>query len=96
MIKYANLKFMHNYIHQRLPFSFNETWLFNHMRNPERELRNANDLFVPAHHFATVKRFPLYTFPRIWNEEENQRKWNPSLFAYCTQLKASLLSSLAV
>jgi len=86
---------MHNYIHQRLPFSFNETWLFNHMRNPERELRNANDLFVPAHHFATVKRFPLFTFPRIWNEEEIQRKWNPSISAYCNQLKASLLASLA-
>jgi hypothetical protein len=95
MIKYANLKFMHNYIHQRLPFSFNETWLFNHMRNPERELRNANDLFVPAHHFATVKRFPLFTFPRTWNEEEIQRKWNPSISAYCNQLKASLLASLA-
>ena len=40
MIKFANLKFMHNYIHQRLPFSFNETWLFNYMRNPNRELRN--------------------------------------------------------
>jgi hypothetical protein len=96
MIKYSNLKFMHNYIHQRLSFSFNETWLFNYMRNPERELRNANDLFVTAHHFATVKRFPLFTFPRIWKEEENQRKWNPSLSANCNQLKASLLASLAV
>jgi hypothetical protein len=91
MIKFATLKFMHNYIHQRLPFSFNETWLFNYMRNPERALRNANNLYVPAHHFATVKRFPLYTLPLVWNEE-NIRKWNPSLISYCKQLKTALLA----
>jgi hypothetical protein len=31
-------------------------------RNPERVLGNANNYFVPAHNFATVKRFPLFTF----------------------------------
>jgi hypothetical protein len=35
-----------------------------------RLLRNASDLFVPAHNFATLKRFPLFTFPRLWNDEE--------------------------
>jgi hypothetical protein len=95
MIKFTNLKFMHNYIHQRLPFSFNETWLFNFMRNPNQELRNANDLYVPAHHFATVKCFPLFSFPQAWNDEENTRKLNPSLHVYCRQLKAALLASLA-
>jgi hypothetical protein len=94
MIKFANLKFMHCFVHQKLPFSFNEMWIFNYMRNPARELRNANDLFVPAHHYATVKRFPLFTFPQIWNEEQN-RKFNPSQFVYCKQLKAALLASLA-
>jgi hypothetical protein len=85
---------MHNYVHNRLPFSFNETWIYNHMRNPERVLRNANDLYVPAHHFATVKRFPLFLFPQIWNEED-VRKLNPSLKSYCKMLKASLLATLA-
>jgi hypothetical protein len=36
MIKYAWLKFMHNYVHKKMPFSFNETWIHNHMRNPEK------------------------------------------------------------
>jgi hypothetical protein len=85
---------MHNYIHSRLPFSFNETWMFNHRRNPERVLSNANNLYVLAHHYATVKRFPLYSFPLAWNEEEN-RKFNPSHNLYCKQLKESLLSNLA-
>ena len=82
---------MHNYVHNKLPFSFNETWSYNYMRNPERVLRNANDLYVPAHHYATVKRFPQFLFPLIWNEED-VRKLNPS---YCKILKASLLATLA-
>jgi hypothetical protein len=81
MVKFANLKFMHSYIHHRLPFSFSETWTFNRDRNPNRQLRNANELFIPAHNYATIKRFPLFTFPRIWNEE-NDRKFIPSLFVY--------------
>ncbi len=93
MIKFANLKFMHSYTHNKLPLSFHETWTLNMNRNPNRQLRNANDLLVPAHHFATVKRFPLFTFPRVWNEE-TERKYIPSPLVYCKQLKAALLASL--
>jgi hypothetical protein len=93
MIQFARLKFMHNYSNQQLPFSFNELWLTNIMRNPNRALRNANDLFVPAHHLASVKRFPLFSFPRIWNEEE-ERKHNPSHNFYCKTLKVALLATL--
>ncbi len=50
---------------------------------------------MPAHHFATVKRFPLFSFPQAWNNEENTRKSNPSPHVYCRQLKAALLASLA-
>jgi hypothetical protein len=93
MIKYARLKFMHNYVNHRLPFSFNETWIFNHERNLNRVLRNANDLYVPAHNFATIKRLPFFAFPQAWNDADN-RKLNPSLNQFCKSLKASLLSSL--
>jgi hypothetical protein len=93
MIKYARLKFMHNYVNHRLPFSFNEIWIFNHERNPNRVLRNANDLYVPAHNFATIKRLPFFAFPQTWNDADN-RKLNPSLNQFCKSLKASLLSSL--
>ena len=69
MIKFAKLKFMHNYTHRKLPLSFHETWTSNQNRNPDRQLRNANDLFIPAHHFASVKRFPIFSFPSAWNAE---------------------------
>jgi hypothetical protein len=93
MIKYANLKFMHSYINNKLPFSFNETWVFNRDRNINRLLRNANDLYIPAHNFATLKRFPLFTFPRLGNDEED-RKFTPSPTLYCKLLKSSLLANI--
>jgi hypothetical protein len=82
MVKFSNLKFLHKYTHNRLPLSFHETWVFNRDRNINRVLRNANDFFVPAHHFATLRRLPLFTFPRLWNEEED-RKFTPSHVSYC-------------
>ncbi len=93
MIKFAALKFMHNYAHKKLPFSFNELRQQNGQLNPVRELRNANDLKIPSHHMATVKRFPLFSFPRIWNEE-NARKHIPSVKMYSKQLKAALLAAI--
>jgi len=95
LIMYTSLKFMHNYINQRLPFSFCETWTSNRMLNPERNLRNSDDLRIPAHHFASVKRFPLFNFPKLWNDEP-ERKLSPSLNIYLRSLKKALLASIVV
>jgi hypothetical protein len=94
LIKFSKLKFMHNFVYHKLPFSFREMWTYNADRNPNRILRNANDLTVPAHHFATIKRLPLFEFPRSWNEEEENRKSIQSSYIYCKQLKTFLLASL--
>jgi hypothetical protein len=94
MIKFAKLKFMHCYVHLRLPLSFHELWPYNRDVNPERVLRNANNLRIPPHHFATIKRLPMFNFPQVWNEEDD-RKYNPSLKIYCNLLKSALLHSLA-
>jgi hypothetical protein len=93
MIKFATLKLVHNYAHKKLPFSFIELWQQNRQLNPVRELRNANDLKIPSHHMATVNKFPLFSFPRIWNEE-NARKHMPSVKMYSKQLKAALLVAI--
>ncbi len=49
------LKFMHSYAHNQLPFSFRNIWQTNRERFPDRELRNADKLFIPHHRFATLK-----------------------------------------
>jgi hypothetical protein len=93
MIKYSTLKLMHSFYHNTMPTSFNETWITNRARIPERELRDADDLFIPHHKFATLKRLPLFTFPRVWNEE-GASKNNPSQYRFLKNLKSSLLTSL--
>ena len=95
LIKYSSLKLMHNYMNRKLPFSFNETWITNRQRNPERNLRNTDDLYIPAHYFATVKRFPIFNFPRLWNDEPD-RKLIPTLNPYLRTLKKALLDSIVV
>ncbi len=42
---YSQLKFMHDFHHGKLPLSFNETWVPNRIRNPDLEMRNADNLY---------------------------------------------------
>ncbi len=60
LIKFSNLKFMHKFSYNRLPISFSEMWVTNRARNPNVIQRNADDLYVPAHHFATTKKIPIF------------------------------------
>jgi hypothetical protein len=95
LIKFSNLKFMHCYVNHRLPFSFNETWITNRVRNPELRLRNVDDFYVPAHRLETVKRFPYFSFPKMWNEEP-PRKLNPNKKLFCSATKSALLATIIV
>ena len=83
-------------INRNLPLSFHDLWSLNRIQNPARLLRNANDLRIPAHNFATLKRLPLFTFPRTWNEDDEARKRIPSLKIYKKQTKTALLASIVV
>ena len=86
---------MHSYTHHNLPFSYEQLWMLNsdHNQNQNRILRNANDLRIPAHHYASIKRLPLFSFPQIWNAE-GERKFIPSLKVYSKQLKTALLATI--
>jgi hypothetical protein len=95
LIKYSNLKFMHKFSHKNLPLSFHEMWTTNRERNPNIALRNADNLYVPAHNYATLKRLPLFAFPKVWNEDTNLKE-NPSLRLYLKSVKSALLNSIVV
>ena len=95
LIKYSNLKFMHKFSHKNLPLSFHEMWTTNRERNPNLVLRNADNLYVPAHNYATLKRLPLFAFPKVWNEDTNLKE-NPSLRVYLKSVKSALLNSIVV
>jgi hypothetical protein len=70
-----------------------DTWIQNRNRNPDLALRNANNLYVPAHHFATTQRFPLFTFPKTWNDASDS-KYNPSRHVFLKSVKTAMLNEI--
>jgi hypothetical protein len=75
--------------------SFTDMWTTNRNRNPDLVLRNADDYYVPAHKMASVKRFPYFQFPKIWNEA-NIVKRNPSKIAFFESIKSALLNEIVI
>jgi hypothetical protein len=93
LIYYSKIKFMHNYTFNKIPPSFRGMWPTNRQRNLIHELRNAEDLHVPAHRIELVKRLPFVSFPAAWNSEDDS-KLNPVQHIYLKKLKKSLLNNL--
>ncbi len=87
------MKFMHSYYCEKLPFSFSETWLFNHEKIPDRALKNANDYYIPQPRIELVKRLPLFAFPSARNSEDIE-KYIPSQPIYLKYLKKKLLENM--
>ncbi len=90
LIALSTLKFMHSFTHNLLPFSFRGTWITNRERIPERELRNADQLYVPQHNYATLKRMPLFNFPSVWNNFGDPVKLNPRQYVFVRNVKNAL------
>jgi len=95
LIHFSKIKFMHNYVHNRLPFSFNETWVKNIERNPRLNLRNAQEFFIKPVIFTSIKRLPLFNFPAVWNQE-HQSKLMPDSNPFLRSLKARLISEIII
>ena len=64
---YSSLLTMYDYVHQRLPCSFDNLWKKNNTR-ANRVLRNANLFNIPFIRLESQKHFPISNFPRLWNE----------------------------
>ena len=67
IIYLQNLKYMHSIVYEYAHVSFANMCSRNISRPSEYELRNSNDFTLPAPHYENFKRFPLYSFPNLWN-----------------------------
>ena len=94
---YSKLKFMHSYINNTLPGSFDGLWPMNRDRNVRgATLRNSGDLFVPRARLAFNASLPLHSFPKLWNNINNDAlklTANPNRFK--NDLKTYFLDDLA-
>ncbi len=64
--------------------------MFNRDHDQNRALHNSNDLRIPAHHFSSLMRLPIFSYPQTWNAESDN-KFNPSLKMYSNQLKLAFV-----
>ncbi len=62
-------------------------------KNSDRVLRNADLLYIPQHNYASLKRMPLFNFPRVWNTEDDT-KLIPIQHRYLKLVKNNCLLNL--
>jgi hypothetical protein len=93
LITQAQLHFMHSYHHHYSPPSFSNTWLLNSERAPELNLRNSEEYSLPRPNLSSFTKFPLYTFPKAWNEA-GPCKFHRNKALFRNELKRELLNSL--
>ena len=95
LITYANLNFMHQYVNNLLPSSFNNLWKKNVQNVGQMRLRNADDFAIPRNRIETTKRFPLTNMPSTWNEAENV-KLIQNRTTFKITLKKELIDSIDI
>jgi hypothetical protein len=64
--KYSKLLIMYDFVHHRLPCSFDNLWIRNNVR-AERVLRNGRLFNIPFVRLESYKDFPFSDLPRLWN-----------------------------
>ena len=67
---------MQHFVKKFLPTSFNETWVYNSIRNiGENEIQLRNHLEIQYQHSTLTKLdiFPLYNFPKLWQSSPDQK-----------------------
>ena len=94
LIQQSQLLFMHAIEYKYAPPSFNNTWIKNGDREPEIELRNANDFYLPLPRTQTFKKSTFYALPSAWNDLPQSLKLQPNKITFKWALKAHLLSDL--
>ena len=60
--------FMHDYIANKLPSSFNDIFIFNRDRPNSHNTRQSNHLYEERCLSKFSQNLPLYNFPKIWNK----------------------------
>ena len=92
-IKFNALKFMHSYVYDYCPNAFKNTWKFNRDMNL-RVTRANNDFYIERTSMAYFDGHPLYKFPKLWNELNENLKRIPDKNRFLITLKKHLMDSL--
>jgi hypothetical protein len=95
LIQQAQLTFMHSIEYQYAPQSFGNVWKKNRDRDPNINLRNADDYFIPVPRTESFKKNTYYALPAIWNSLTPNIKLQHNKTTFKWALKAHLLDNLS-
>ena len=84
---------MHSVVHNYAPKSFQNVWPTNHQRDPNYNLRNTNDFYLPYPRTDQFKRLTSYSLPHLWNGTDDI-KLQPNKHTFRYSLKTLLLSQI--
>ena len=91
LITYTQSLLVHSIYHKYCPPSLHNSWMTNSMRNDARDLRNADDLYIPFARTDHIKKLPYFALPRVWNELTDQ-KFTPNPTTFKIAIKQHFLS----
>ena len=81
-----------------LPTSFDDTWVFNAIRNigeNDIQLRNFNQLQPVHSNLVSLDIFPLFNFPKIWQDfPDEQIKITRKISEFDAKLKKFFIKDL--
>ena len=99
LCEFFKIQFMQSFVQQFLPSSFENTWITNRIRRDgqaEIELRNDANLYVPPSRYTFLSKFPLTSFPKIWEEFPAEKiKFIRNKIEFNLELKNYYLSQLS-
>jgi hypothetical protein len=87
--------FMYDYTHDKLPRSFQNTYMINSNVQVAYETRQSQMLVIPRTKSRFVDKLPLFNFPRIWNKSHIQLNLYTSHSSLKISIKTMCLNSYA-
>jgi hypothetical protein len=100
LCEFFKLQFVQRFIQGFLPSSFNNIWIKNEARRAENVsmvLRNHDEFFVPTSRLKTFENFPLYLFPKLWVNFQNENiKFIRNIHEFNLSLKEHFIDKLSL
>ena len=99
LCEFFRIQFMHSFVNNVLPISFQDTWTTNRIQRGDQaqvELRNDDSIYIPFSrtNFSHLK--PLYRFPTTWeNFPRGDIKFLRNKIQFNTELKKHFLEQLS-
>ena len=90
----CKLHFMHAIHYNYAPGSFANVFTKNANRDIDYILRNVSSYTIPPVRIESFKRFPLYTFPKLWNELGDHLSYQKNKITFQIALKSELLQQI--